>query len=211
MSGGNRWPSACVDHLRFNSQGLIPAVAQDWLDGAVLMLAWMNRESLLATFETGQVHYWSRSRQQLWHKGATSGHIQLLRGFRFDCDADAILLTVQQVGDVACHTGARSCFYEVGASPTEGGPDTLPPPADALSDRACHRRPSHAAGPVHDPVANLKLTCEALIARWKQAPGTEDLGYALDLLDALQDNLAARGIPWRELLLEARQTPSAVF
>ncbi|MFM9073901.1 MAG: phosphoribosyl-AMP cyclohydrolase, partial [Cyanobium sp.] len=74
--------------LRWDGAGLIPAIAQDWLDGAVLMLAWMNAEALHRTLETGEVHYWSRSRQQLWHKGATSGHIQWLRGLRYDCDAD---------------------------------------------------------------------------------------------------------------------------
>lgn len=208
MSGVNRWPWGCVDHLRFNSDGLIPAVAQDWLDGAVLMLAWMNRESLLATFETGEVHYWSRSRQQLWHKGATSGHLQRLRGFRYDCDADAILLTVEQVGNVACHTGARGCFYEDGARPSARGPGALPPPADALSERAHLRMLDRTAARTHDPVANLQLTCEALINRGIRTPGTDDLSYGLALLDALQDTLAARGIPWRELLQYAREEPA---
>jgi phosphoribosyl-ATP pyrophosphohydrolase/phosphoribosyl-AMP cyclohydrolase len=194
--------------LRFNGDGLIRTVAQDWLDGAVLMLAWMNRESLLSTFKTGEVHYWSRSRQQLWHKGATSGHIQLLRGFRYGCDADAILLTVEQVGDVACHTGARSCFYDDGTSPSAGGPDALPPPADALSERAHYRLLDRTAVRTHDPVANLQLTCEALINRGMQTPGTDDLSYGLAMLDALQDALAARGIPWRELPQYAREAPA---
>ena len=79
---------ALIASLRFDGAGLIPAVAQDWLDGAVLMVAWMNREALERTLATGQVHYWSRSRSELWHKGATSGHIQTLRGLRYDCDAD---------------------------------------------------------------------------------------------------------------------------
>ena len=82
------------EHLRFNEAGLIPAVAQDWLDGAVLIVAWMNAEAIERTLATGEVHYWSRSRQELWHKGATSGQLQKLRGLRYDCDADVLLLTI---------------------------------------------------------------------------------------------------------------------
>ena len=110
-----------LDRLRFNSEGLIPAIAQDWLDGAVLMLAWMNLEALELTLSSAEVHYWSRSRKQLWHKGATSGHYQQLKGIRYDCDADVLLISINQVGDVACHTGARSCFYDNGPEPTAGG------------------------------------------------------------------------------------------
>ena len=87
-----------ISALRFNEAGLIPAVAQDWLDGAVLMVAWMNAEAIERTLATGEVHYWSRSRQELWHKGATSGQLQKLRGLRYDCDADVLLLTIEQAG-----------------------------------------------------------------------------------------------------------------
>jgi phosphoribosyl-ATP pyrophosphohydrolase/phosphoribosyl-AMP cyclohydrolase len=124
------------DEIRFNEQGLIPAIAQDYLDGTVLMLAWMNRESLEKTLETGDVWYWSRSRQELWHKGATSGHLQKLKGIRYDCDSDALLLTIEQVGDIACHTGERSCFHQVDHQKS-------PPPADMLSELfavICDRR-----------------------------------------------------------------------
>jgi phosphoribosyl-AMP cyclohydrolase len=96
--------------LRFNEAGLIPAIAQD-PDGTVLMLAWMNEESLAETLATGQVTYWSRSRQKLWRKGATSGHVQKLLEMRVDCDRDCVLMTVDQTGP-ACHTGARSCFFD---------------------------------------------------------------------------------------------------
>jgi len=207
MSTREQWPVACINHLRFNSDGLIPAITQDWLDGAVLMLAWMNRASLLATFETGQVHYWSRSRQELWHKGATSGHIQLLRGFRYDCDADALLLSVEQVGDVACHTGARACFYETGATPTAGGPAALAPPADALSERAQQRRLDPVINPMQEPLAKLQQATEALAQQWQRPPGTDDLACALALLDALQDGLSSRGTPWRKVLRQARHSP----
>jgi phosphoribosyl-AMP cyclohydrolase len=95
---------------RFDSAGLLPAVAQDAETGEVLMLAWMNREALRLTLETGQATYWSRTRSQLWRKGETSGHVQHVVEVRIDCDQDAILLRVRQVGP-ACHTGERSCFY----------------------------------------------------------------------------------------------------
>ena len=120
-----------IEQLRFNADGLIPAIAQDWLDGAVLMVAWMNRQALELTLSTREVHYWSRSRQELWHKGATSGHFQDLKGIRYDCDADVLLLTIEQRGDVACHTGARSCFYEDGPAPAGGPRPCLPRPMPA--------------------------------------------------------------------------------
>lgn len=119
-----------VENIQFNDQGLVPAIAQDYLDGTVLMMAWMNADSLQKTMETGEVWYWSRSRQELWHKGATSGHIQKVKGLRYDCDSDALLVTIEQIGDVACHKGERSCFHQV-----EGvhGVEVVPPPADTLS------------------------------------------------------------------------------
>ena len=100
-----------LDAIRFDSQGLIPAIAQQHDTGEVLMLAWMNRESLQETLATHQVCYWSRSRQALWRKGQTSHQTQRLVDLRLDCDSDAILLLVDQTG-VACHTGRRSCFYQ---------------------------------------------------------------------------------------------------
>ena len=140
---------AFIDQLRFNEAGLIPAVAQDWLDGAVLMVAWMNHASIAATLDSGEAHYWSRSRQELWHKGATSGHRQIVRGLRYDCDADVLLLTIEQSGDVACHTGARSCFFEDGETRTSGGQTALQPPADACTELSRvieHRRDQPETG-----------------------------------------------------------------
>ncbi len=99
-----------IDRLQFNADGLIPAIAQDYKTGEVLMMAWMNRESLEQTLASKDVVYWSRSRGELWRKGATSGHIQKLHGLRVDCDADTLLLAVDQTG-AACHTNRRSCFY----------------------------------------------------------------------------------------------------
>lgn len=98
---------------KFGEDGLIAAVAVAAEGGEVLMLAWMNREALDLTLETGFAHYWSRSRQDLWKKGKTSGHFQRVREIRVDCDQDALLLVVDQEGDRACHTGRKSCFYRV--------------------------------------------------------------------------------------------------
>ena len=100
-----------ISKLKFDEKGLIPAIVQDEKDGTVLMLAYMNKESLQKTLETREMWYWSRSRKELWHKGATSGHIQKVSEMYYDCDRDAILAKVKQVGDIACHTGERSCFF----------------------------------------------------------------------------------------------------
>ena len=116
-----------LDQIRFNDAGLVPAIAQDYLDGTVLMMAWMNRESIQKTLETEEAWYWSRSRQELWHKGATSGHFQKVKSIRYDCDSDALLVTIEQVGDIACHTGERSCFHLVNEQKS-------PPPADTLTE-----------------------------------------------------------------------------
>lgn len=99
-----------LDDLRWNDDGLIPCIAQDADNGEVLMMAWMNRDSLERTVEEGRMVYWSRSRQELWRKGDTSGHTQTWTEIRFDCDADVLLAKIRQEG-AACHTGERSCFY----------------------------------------------------------------------------------------------------
>ena len=102
-----------LNSLRWNSDGLLPAIAQDRDSGEVLMLAWMNREALRLSSELGRAVYWSRSRQKLWFKGEESGHVQTVSEIRVDCDADVILLQVEQVGGIACHTGRRRCFFRV--------------------------------------------------------------------------------------------------
>jgi phosphoribosyl-AMP cyclohydrolase len=100
-----------LDAVRWNEEGLVPAIAQAADTGAVLMLAWMNRQALALTLEEGIAVYWSRSRKALWRKGETSGHFQRVREIRLDCDGDAVLLKVTQEGGIACHTGRVSCFY----------------------------------------------------------------------------------------------------
>jgi len=131
-----------VEKIQYDDRGLVPAIVQDYLDGTVLMMAWMNRESLQKTLETGETWFWSRSRQAFWNKGATSGHTQNVKAIRYDCDSDALLVTVEQIGDIACHTGERSCFHQV-----DGG--VTPPPADTLSqvfDVICDRRDNPSEG-----------------------------------------------------------------
>ncbi|NVK02296.1 MAG: phosphoribosyl-AMP cyclohydrolase [Oceanospirillaceae bacterium] len=100
-----------LDGIKWDDRGLVPAIAQDAETNEILMVAWMNAESLELSMREGRAIYWSRSRQKLWRKGEESGNVQLLREMRLDCDADVILLKVEQIGSVACHTGRRSCFY----------------------------------------------------------------------------------------------------
>ena len=100
-----------LDDIKWDADGLVPAIAQAQSNGRVLTLAWMNRDALNATAEENRAVYWSRSRKRLWRKGEESGHVQRLVELRIDCDADAILLVVEQVGEIACHTGRESCFY----------------------------------------------------------------------------------------------------
>ncbi len=100
-----------LEDIRWNADGLVPALAQDAVSGDVLMLAWMSRESLARTLDEGEAVYWSRSRERLWKKGEQSGHLQRVADIRLDCDGDTLLLKIQQVGGIACHTGRRSCFY----------------------------------------------------------------------------------------------------
>jgi len=101
-----------LDRIRWNADGLVPVIAQEAGSGKVLMLAWMNRESLRHTVACGEAIYWSRSRTRLWHKGETSGNVQKVRSIRLDCDSDVLLLEVEQQGGVACHTGRHSCFFQ---------------------------------------------------------------------------------------------------
>ncbi|MCV6627267.1 MAG: phosphoribosyl-AMP cyclohydrolase [Cellvibrionaceae bacterium] len=100
-----------LDQVTYNADGLVPAIAQDCQTGRILMMAWMNREALALTAEKMEAVYYSRSRQRLWHKGESSGHVQKVKEIRLDCDADMIVLQVEQLGGIACHTGRESCLY----------------------------------------------------------------------------------------------------
>lgn len=125
-----------LEQVKWDERGLVPAIAQDVETGTILMMAWMNRAALLETVKTGHAVYWSRSRQKLWHKGEQSGHEQLVQELRLDCDQDVIVLKVQQKGDIACHTGRRSCFYRVYNDGLWQTVDAvLKDPADIYSDK----------------------------------------------------------------------------
>ncbi len=125
--------------IRFDEQGLVPCVMQDWLTGEVLTLAYMNQEALRLTRETGEVHFFSRSRGEIWHKGASSGNLQHVRQMRYDCDGDAVVALVEPAGP-ACHTGQRSCFYR----DLDGSADSAPeaPPAHGEPAPAAYEAPS---------------------------------------------------------------------
>ncbi|MBU2887663.1 phosphoribosyl-AMP cyclohydrolase [Gilvimarinus agarilyticus] len=104
-------PISWLDQVKWDDKGLVPAIAQDAASGRILMMAWMNRDALALTAQEGRAIYWSRSRGKLWRKGESSGHVQKLHEMRLDCDADVVLLSVEQLGGIACHTGRESCFY----------------------------------------------------------------------------------------------------
>jgi phosphoribosyl-AMP cyclohydrolase len=105
--------AAFLSDIKWNADGLVPAIAQDARSGRILMMAWMNREALALTAANMRAVYWSRSRKQLWYKGETSGHAQIVSEIRLDCDGDVVVLQVEQQGGIACHTGRESCFYRV--------------------------------------------------------------------------------------------------
>jgi phosphoribosyl-ATP pyrophosphohydrolase/phosphoribosyl-AMP cyclohydrolase len=130
-----------VDRICYNDQGLVPAIVQDYLDGTVLMMAWMNAESLQKTLDSGETWFWSRSRQEFWHKGATSGHVQKVQSIRYDCDSDALLVSVEQRGDIACHTGERSCFHQIEDHKVAPPADTLSQVFGVICDRRDHPNP----------------------------------------------------------------------
>ncbi len=123
--------------IKFDERGLICAIAQDAESGDVLMQAYMNEEALQKTLETGYAHYWSRSRKCLWKKGETSGHVQKVKGITFDCDKDCVLLQIEQVG-AACHTGSRSCFFNVEKAEEGAGVRFLSELARVIDDRKRH-------------------------------------------------------------------------
>jgi phosphoribosyl-ATP pyrophosphohydrolase/phosphoribosyl-AMP cyclohydrolase len=186
------------------------------------MVAWMNAEALGRTLETGEAHYWSRSRRELWHKGATSGHLQLLRGLRYDCDADVLLLTVEQVGEVACHTGARSCFFDAQPPPSGGGPQAPPPPADVCTELARliagrRERPVEGsytnallAGGDNRILKKIGEESAEFVMACKDDDPAAIAAEAADLVFHLQVALAHHGVEWRavqRVLAERRGAP----
>lgn len=193
-----------IEDIRYNEQGLVPAIAQDYLDGTVLMMAWMNRESLQKTLDTGEVWYWSRSRQELWHKGATSGHLQKVKGIRYDCDSDALLVTIEQVGDVACHTGERSCFHQISGTVTAPMADTLSQVYGVVRDRKTNPKPDSYTNKLLEGGDNKILkkigeeAAEVVMACKDDAPD-EIAGEVADLLYHTLVALAYHDVDIREV------------
>ena len=199
-----------VDELKFDERGLLPAIVQEADTGEVLMVAWMDREALQATLETGVSHFWSRSRGKLWRKGETSGHTQHVERVYADCDADVVLVQVHQDG-VACHTGHRTCFFTA----LQGDGDGAMPPANML-ERLERTIASRKATPAPGSyVSGLLARGEAAVCRKIGEEAVEVITAALGgegdrrLVEETADLwfhtlvlLGARGIPVREVLQE---------
>lgn len=182
--------------IEFDERGLVPCIVQDWRTGEVLTLAYMNAESLRLTRETGETHFFSRSRQELWHKGATSGNTQALRELRYDCDGDALLALVEPNGP-ACHTGERTCFYRGELDP-KAPHETLPELERTIATRATERPDgSYTAALLADPARiGEKVQEEAEeVARARAGESDQRVTEeAADLLYHLTVLLASRGL-----------------
>jgi len=194
---------------RWNEQGLAPAIVQDAKTGEVLMLAWMNAEAWQLTQETGEAHFWSRSRQSLWHKGETSGNVQHVVEIRLDCDADTLLLRVDPAGP-ACHTGERSCFYTVVGSlrsAVGGHAPVLDELYRVILDRKQNPRPgSYTAQLLEKGIAEIsKKVGEESVEVIVAALGQSDERLVSETADLLYHSLvllAARGVPLAQVEAE---------
>lgn len=184
-----------MDEIAFDERGLVPCVVQDWRTGEVLTLAYMNAEALARTRETREVHFWSRSRQELWRKGETSGNVLALRGIRYDCDADALLALVDPAGP-ACHTGERTCFYrgDMEAAPHEA----LPALDRVLAQRAAERpEGSYTAQLLADPPligAKVREEAEEVARAAREEDDGRVAQEAADVLYHLAVLLRSRGL-----------------
>jgi phosphoribosyl-ATP pyrophosphohydrolase/phosphoribosyl-AMP cyclohydrolase len=192
--------------VSFDANGLVPCVTQDWVTGEVLTLAYMNAEALQRTLETGQMHFWSRSRQELWHKGETSGNVQRVRALRLDCDSDALLALVEPEGP-ACHTGARTCFHRALTADAVATHEALPALARTLGERRRDMpEDSYTARLLQAGQAHMgaKVEEEAEeVARAAREESDERLrSEAADLLYHLGVVLEARGLSFADALEE---------
>ena len=197
--------------IAFDERGLVPCIVQDWWTGEVLTLAYMNAEALRRTRASGEMHFYSRSRQQLWHKGATTGNTQEVRSIRYDCDADALLALVEPAGP-ACHTGERSCFHQ--GEMTPGAPfETLPILERTIAERAAARpEGSYTAKLLDDPgLAGAKVQEEAEeVVRAAREESDERLAEeAADVLYHVAVLLRGRGLTLSdaERVLDGRRKP----
>jgi phosphoribosyl-AMP cyclohydrolase / phosphoribosyl-ATP pyrophosphohydrolase len=182
--------------IAFDERGLVPCIVQDWGTGEVLTLAYMNAESLRLTRETGEVHFFSRSRQELWHKGATSGNTLSVRSIRYDCDADALLALVEPAGP-ACHTGERSCFHRGELSP--GAPfETLPILERTIAERAASRpEGSYTAKLLADPAltgAKVQEEAEEVVRAAREESDERLAEEAADVIYHVAVLLRERGL-----------------
>jgi phosphoribosyl-AMP cyclohydrolase / phosphoribosyl-ATP pyrophosphohydrolase len=184
-----------MTEIAFDENGLVPCVIQDWRTGEVLTLAYMNAEALQRTRETGEMHLWSRSRGELWHKGATSGNTQAVKALRYDCDADAVLALVEPAGP-ACHTGARSCFFE---GDRELMPhEALPELERTIAQRAAEKpEGSYTAHLLADPPQvgeKVEEEAEEVARAAREESGERVAEEAADVLYHLTVLLASRGL-----------------
>jgi phosphoribosyl-ATP pyrophosphohydrolase/phosphoribosyl-AMP cyclohydrolase len=182
--------------IAFDERGLVPCIVQDWDTGEVLTLAYMNAEALRRTRETGEMHFFSRSRRELWHKGATSGNTQTVKAIRYDCDADAVLALVQPAGP-ACHTGERSCFHRGGLTP--GAPfETLPVLERTIAERAATKpEGSYTARLLDDPGyagAKVQEEVEEVVRAAREETDERVAEEAADVLYHLAVLLRGRGL-----------------
>ena len=209
-----------IEELRFDNYGLIPAIAQDWLDGSILMLAWMNKESLTKTLETKNVHYWSRSRSEIWRKGATSGSTQILKEIRFDCDNDALLLSIEQNGSGACHTGERSCFFNEIDNKLINKKEKKTNPFSNICSELFNTLNERSINPLEKSYTNHLLTKGSNTILKKMGEETAEFimackdndknsisNEAADLIYHLQVALMHKNVDWRDVLavLESRR------
>ena len=208
-----------LDELSYDNNGLIPAIAQDWLDGSILMLAWMNKESLKKTLDTSEVHYWSRSRSELWRKGSTSGNTQSLKEIRFDCDSDSLILLIEQKGSGACHTGEISCFFNK-IGPQNGKRVKASKPSsnqcsdlfNILYERSIYPQEGSYTNHLLKKGSNTILkkigeeTAEFIMA-CKDSDKKSISNEAADMIYHLQVALIHKGVEWRDVLsvLESRR------
>ena len=209
-----------IEELCFDNYGLIPAIAQDWLDGSILMLAWMNKESLTKTLETKNVHYWSRSRSEIWRKGETSGSTQILKEIRFDCDNDALVLSIEQNGSGACHTGEKSCFFNEIDNKLINKKEKKTNPFSNICSELFNTLNERSINPSEKSYTNHLLTKGSNTILKKMGEETAEFimackdndknsisNEAADLIYHLQVALLHKGVNWRDVLtvLESRR------
>ncbi|MBV9414356.1 MAG: bifunctional phosphoribosyl-AMP cyclohydrolase/phosphoribosyl-ATP diphosphatase HisIE [Solirubrobacterales bacterium] len=182
--------------IAFDERGLVPCIVQDWRTGEVLTLAYMNEEALRRTRESGEMHFFSRSRQELWHKGETSGNTQAVKAIRYDCDADAVLALVEPAGP-ACHTGERTCFHH--GERSEGAPfETLPVLERTIAERAASRPPGSYTARLLDDVqyagAKVEEEAEEVVRAAREESDDRVAEEAADVIYHLAVLLRGRGL-----------------